>query len=275
MLQQTNSSDIHLPTIIAIAIVSWTAATILHEVIGHGSVCALVGGDVRAVSTTELYCGDVSGWQYKLVASAGSIANLLAALGCLALSRLVSRYPATVCYFLWLFMSTNIFHAGSYMMIGPFTGYGDWAYVVQGFQPELLWKLAMTALGYGICVLGMRLAALPRWGELLGDDPDERRRRLHLLTRIPLSTALVVNLLAGLLSPLQYRWVLITSLIAPMVLIWLVNMPSWPKSTEPVSAAPLPRSTSWLIAGAVFCIFFIGALGPGIGSFAGHALARP
>jgi hypothetical protein len=138
MFKQTDQSNIHLPTLVAIGIVSWVAATVLHEVIGHGGVCSLVGGDPRAVSTTELYCLDVSGWRYKAVASAGSITNLIAALFSFALARVVSRLPATLYYFLWLFMSTNIFHAGSYMMIGPFTGYGDWAYVIQGFQPELL-----------------------------------------------------------------------------------------------------------------------------------------
>ena len=275
MLKHAERLGINLTTLVAIAIVSWTVATILHEVVGHGGVCMLVAGDARAVSTTELFCNDVAGGQYRLVAAAGSIANLLAALCCLGLARFVPRLPSTLYYFLWLFMGTNIFHAGSYMMIGPFTGYGDWSYVIQGFQPELLWKLGITALGYGICVLGMRLAANPRWGALLGDEPDERRNRLHLLTRIPFGTALVINFLAGLFSPLQWRWVLMTSLLAPMVLIWLVNLPYWPKSGEPVAAVRLPKSLVWWIAGIALSLFFIGILGPGIGSFAGHPLVHP
>ena len=275
MFNRSNQSNIHIPTLVAIAIVSWSSVTILHEIIGHGSVCILAGGDARAVSTTELYCANVAGGQYKMVAAAGSIANLVAALGCLALSQVASRLPFGLYYFLWLFMSTNIFHAGSYMLIGPFTGYGDWSYVIEGFEPELIWKLGVTALGYGICVLGMRLAALPRWGALLGDDAEERRRRLHLLTRVPFGTALVVNLLAGLLSPLQLRWVLMTSFLAPLVLIWLVNMPYWPKSDPPGLAVPLVKSIPWLVAGTVFCLFFMAVLGPGIGSFSGHPLARP
>ena len=275
MLKQADHSNIHLLTLVAIAIVSWTAVTVLHEIIGHGGVCTLVGGDVRAVSTTELYCLNVSGWRYKLVAAAGSTANAIVALFCLALARIISRLPATLYYFLWLFMSTNIFYAGSYMMIGPFTGYGDWAYVIQGVQPELLWRLGMTAVGYVICVVGMRFAALPQWGELLGQDPDERQTRMHLLTRVPFVIALMVNVLAGLFSPLQPRWAMLTSLLAPMVLIWLVNLPNWPRATEPVPAVPLPRNMAWWIAGIVFCLFFIVVLGPGIGSFSGHVLERP
>ena len=91
MFKQADQSNIHLPTLVAIAIVSWVAVTVLHELVGHGGVCALVGGDPRAVSTTELYCLEVSGWQYKAVASAGSIANLIAALFAFALARVVSR----------------------------------------------------------------------------------------------------------------------------------------------------------------------------------------
>jgi hypothetical protein len=275
MLDRSDPTDpIDLPTIIAIAIVAWTAATMLHEVIGHGSVCLLVGGQAQAVSTTELYCRNVLGAQYRLVASAGSLANLLGALICFGLIRVVPRWPPTLYYFLWLFMSTNLFHAGSYMLIGPFTGYGDWAYVIQGFQPELLWKLVLTALGYGICVLGMRLAAMPAWGALLGDDPSQRRHRMQTLTRVPLATALVINLLAGLLSPLQLRWVLTTSLLAPLALLWLVNLPRWLKSASPLSAVRLKKNMTWWILGAIFCIFFIAVLGPGLGSFSGHPLAR-
>lgn len=275
MLKQTTHAEINFPTIVAIAVVSWVSVTILHELIGHGGACLLAGGEVRAVSTTELYCSDVSGWQYKLVASAGSIANLLAALGCLALSRFVSHLSARTYYFLWLFLSTNMFHAGSYMLIGPFTGYGDWSYVIQGFEPALLWRLLVTATGYGICYFGMRLAALPQWGGLLGQDLEERKRRMHLLTRVPLGTALIVNLVAGLFSPLQIRWVLMTILLAPLVLLWLVNLPYWPGFGQSITAVPLRRSIAWWVAGAVFCIFFIAVLGPGMGSFSGHVLARP
>jgi hypothetical protein len=275
MPKQADDVAIDLPTIVAIAIVSWTSATILHEIVGHGGACLLVGGEARAVSTTELYCAGVAGGEYKLVAAAGSLANLVAALGCFALSRFASRFSATLDYFLWLFMSTNMFHAGSYMLIGPFTGYGDWSYVIQGFEPALLWRLLVTATGYGICYFGMRLAALPQWGGLLGQDLEERKRRMHLLTRVPLGTALIVNLVAGLFSPLQIRWVLMTILLAPLVLLWLVNLPYWPGFGQSITAVPLRRSIAWWVAGAVFCIFFIAVLGPGMGSFSGHVLARP
>ena len=274
MITRTNQINIHLPTIVAIAIVSWVAVTIIHEIIGHGVVCLLVGGDPLAVSTTELYCGDVAGRQYKLVAAAGSLANIIAGLFGFALSRVATRSSSTLSYFLWLFSSTNIFHAGSYMMIGPFTGYGDWSYVIQGFEPVLLWKIGMTALGYAICILGTRLAALPQWQLLIGQDPDERRTRMQLLTRVPFVTALIVNILAGLFSPLQLRWALTTSLLAPMVLLWLVNLPAWPRSEHPISGVSLPSSIAWLIVGILGFILFVGVLGPGVGSFSGHILER-
>jgi hypothetical protein len=48
MVRQNPSSDAHLPTVIAIAVVVWAGTTVLHELLGHGGMCALVGGTPRA-----------------------------------------------------------------------------------------------------------------------------------------------------------------------------------------------------------------------------------
>jgi hypothetical protein len=274
MTKQYSHFGVDLPTITAIAVVAWASVTVIHEVVGHGGACLLVGGSPLGVSTTEMRCGDVVGWQYKVVVAAGSIANVIAALCCLALLRVSAHTASTWRYFLWLFITANLFHAGSYMLIGPFSGYGDWAYFVQGFEPGVLWKLGLTAIGYGICVIGTRLAALPYWQPLLGQELDERRTRMQLLTRIPLITAFIISVLAALVSPLQFQWVIVSAALAPLTLLWLVNLAVWPDAPQSTPALPLHRSIAWLVAGVVCFMLFVVILGPGIGSFVGHVLER-
>jgi hypothetical protein len=82
-----------------------------------------------------------------------------------------------------------------------------------------------------------------------------------------LAAALVVSLAAGLLSPLQPRFALVTSLIAPLVLRLLVCLPSWPERDPP---EPPVRIASWarVVVGVVAGLGFVLVLGPGLGSFA-------
>ena len=172
MLGPTTRANVHVPTVLAIGVVCFAAVTVIHEALGHGLACLLVGGKALAVSSTELRCD------------------------------------------------------------GPEDGA----------------HLVVTAAGVG---------------------EQERETRMRLLTRLPLAAALVVSLAAGLLSPLQPRYALVTSLIAPLVLVLLVRLPSWPESDPPASPV---RIASW--AGVVVGLGFVLVLGPGLGSFAGYTIAR-
>jgi hypothetical protein len=261
---------VHIPTLVAIATVSWVAVTVVHEVVGHGGACVLVGGDLRAASTTEVWCDQVDGWSYRLVVAAGSTANLFAALCVLAVLSSGLRLSPATRYFAWLFVGTNLFHAGSYLLIGPFFGYGDWSHFVQGLEPNLVWKIVMTAVGFGVCMVGMRIAAPPRWQPLFGQEPYGQAR-LELLTRSAFLTALIVSTLAALLSPLELSWVLRAAVLGPLVLVWMMGLPIGQSSNEPVS---MPRSLGWLVVGILCAVLFVGGLGPGVGSFAGHELER-
>jgi hypothetical protein len=160
-----------------------------------------------------------------------------------------------------------------YLLIGPLTGFGDWSYVARNLKPELVWVIGITALGYGVNVVGSRLARRPEWQPLAGVEEGERELRMRLLTRLPLAAALVVSLAAGLLSPLQPRYALLTSLIAPLVLLLLVRLPSWPERDPPDPPVRI-ASGAWVVAGVVVGLGFVLILGPGLGSFAGYSIAR-
>jgi hypothetical protein len=274
MLRSTTRADVHLPTILAIGVVSFTAVTVLHEAGGHGVACLLVGGEAPAVSSTELRCDGPEGAARLAVTAAASLANIVVGVAAMAAGIALGPARGTWSYVLWLFGATNLFHAGSYMLIGPLANFGDWGYVARTLQPSLLWIITVTVLGWQLIALGSRLAHRPQWQPLLGIEPAERETRLQLLTRIPLAGALVVSLAAGLLSPLQPRYALVTSVIAPLVLLWLVRLPTWPESEDPAPPVRIAASWTWLVAGVLVGLGFVLLLGPGIGSFAGYSIAR-
>ena len=273
MLGPTTRADVHLPTVLAIGVVSFAAVTVIHEAGGHGLACLLVGGKALAVSSTELRCDGPEDGARLVVTAAGSIANIVVGLAAMAAGIALGPARGVWSYVLWLFGATNLFHAGMYMLIGPLTGFGDWSYVARNLEPTLVWTIGITVLGYWVNVVGSRLARRPVWQPLAGVEEQEREARMRLLTRLPLAAALVVSLAAGLLSPLQPRYALVTSLIAPLVLLLLVRLPTWPERDPPAPPVQI-TSWAWVVAGMVVGLGFVLVLGPGLGSFAGYSIAR-
>jgi hypothetical protein len=169
-----------------------------------------------------------------------------------------------------VFTGTNLFHAGSYLLIGPLFGYGDWSHLIEGLDPALLWQVVVTVAGLGLCLGSLRLVAPARWQPLFGSEP-EGEARLRVVTRVALLTALVVSALAGLLTPLELDWALRAAVLGPLVLLWMMGVPL---GAATAASAPLPRSWGWLGLGIVCAVLFVGVLGPGVGSFEGHELDR-
>src|SRR5690349_7174077 len=134
-----------VPTIVAIASVAYAGASFLHEVLGHGGACWLTGQRLVSVSAVDVECEDVG----PIVASAGTIANLIAGVLCLLASRR-STLPVHVRYLLWLSMTINLLQAAVYLAYSGVTNVGDWAVVVWDQRPLWLWRIALTGLGVGL-----------------------------------------------------------------------------------------------------------------------------
>lgn len=103
----------HLPTVVAIAVVTYTSAIMLHEG-AHAVAGVLVGGDSTMISSTDLR-GDWSGVTtpgYVLISVSGSLINaMLAALGVFLLWSKRVRTDAQR-FFAWLMLAVNGFVAG-------------------------------------------------------------------------------------------------------------------------------------------------------------------
>ncbi len=150
-------SSLHIPTIIAVAIVVWAISNAGHEILGHGGVCVLQGYEPVRVSTSFFHC-EASGstfWELKARLAGGTVFNLALALLCLLLLRSRKVNNTRTNYFLWALMSVCMFYSASYVMgwfIGPTL---DWALFLNGLEPLLLWKLGLIAVGLLILGLGV------------------------------------------------------------------------------------------------------------------------
>ena len=265
--------SIDIPTLVAISVVAYALVIIGHEVIGHGGVCLLVGGELRAVTSTDLYCSFTNAieWKYKLMVAGGPLVNFLSVVLSLALIYNWKR-NLHITYFLWVFLNLNLFLASSYLIGSPLLGFGDWNSLVSDLPLSIVWRIILSLVGIGFSFWGIKislnaLAFRFRWAK---NDSDNW---IKLLSRVPPFTVGIISILMGLVSPLDTRWSMSLAVLSFVALLWMFNLYAWelPASNENhLPEISLKRNSFWLVGGAIAFIFLIAILAPGIGSFEGY-----
>lgn len=260
-------------TVAAAGVLAYALVVLLHEGAGHGVACVLTGGRALAMSSTELRCEGVDGLGAIVVASAGSLVNLIVGIGILALGLLRPPRSGLAMLTAWLAGSWNGFHAGSYLVVGALVGFGDWGRVAAAVGGP---AGAVIVGGAGLAVLWLvhRLSADSAWQPLVGVAETERSARWGRLTWPALGAGLVVSLLAGVLTPLVWEIALVSAAAGPATLLWLARHPHRPDADRPEPARTIARSPAIIGLALVVAVGFVALLGPGIGSFAGYAIAR-
>jgi hypothetical protein len=256
-------------TLVAIGVVAFLLQNVLHEGVGHGGACLLMGGRPVALSTAYFDC-DLTGlpdWSGKVVASAGSLLNAAVGLLLWVAVRRSQRSSPIWRTFLWLSMSVNLLAATGYFLFSGILGVGDWMVVIDGLQPAWLWRLALVVLGlalYGLCTwISLRVL-----NDFIGSDAPDRFRRAGKLTIIPYLAGSSTTAISSLFNPLGAVF-FVTSAAASFggasALAWMGQLfkTNW---MEPSREPPLeiPRNW-WWIGGAVLLHFLrVGILGRGV-----------
>lgn len=264
-------------TVGAIAVVGYALSNVVHEGLGHGGTCLAVGGHPRQL-TAVFFDGDIEGLPAsagRWVAAGGSLANLVAAAIAWAALRLVPAGWGRGRFFLWLVLAVNLLQAFGYLLFSGIGGIGDWDVVVRGFQPAVLWRLGLTVAG-AVLYFGAAPRLIMPWLEaFLPAEPKERLARVRTLTLLPYLVGGATFVLAGVLNPLGWVYVLISAVAASFggtsLLAWYPGL--WARRTPVTSPeVPLgvPWSRGWLVAAAIVLFLFVGVLGPGIRFGAGR-----
>jgi hypothetical protein len=264
-------------TVGAIAVVAYALSNVVHEGLGHGGVCVLVGGQPRQL-TAVFFDGGLEGLPDsagRWVAAGGSLANLLAAAVAWAALRVTPVRWGRARFFLWLVLAVNLLQAFGYLLFSGLGGIGDWAVVVRDLRPAVVWRFLLTVAG---AVLYFVIA--PRWimpwlEPFVPAEPSGRAARVRTLTLLPYLVGGATFVLAGVLNPLGWVYVVISAVAASFggtsLLAWYPGL--WARRTPAASPeVPLgvPRSVGWLIAAGVALFVFVGVLGPGIRFAAGR-----
>ncbi len=140
---------LHLPTVIAIALVAYALTNVAHEGLGHGGMCVALGGEPRVLNAVYFDCGRGGVTRCRQPVDLGRRhpheSRLRRPHGAASAARRVRA--ATGRYFLWLFLTLNLLQAFGYWMFSGLGGIGDWNAVVAGWPHYALWRVALAVVG--------------------------------------------------------------------------------------------------------------------------------
>ena len=268
-MAQEGDRPIDRATLVAIAIVAYALANMVHEGLGHGGTCVAVGGRLTALSAVHASCAveDRGLLAASAVAAAGTLANLLAGATAWLLLRSHGARLTSWRYFLWLFMTLNLLQAAGYWLFSGVANVGDWAQLVAGFEPRWPYRALLAILGaagyWAAIVLGLRTL-----NPLVGDGPD-RLRRARTLSLVPYLAGGALYVAAGALNPVSPLLVLISAAAASFggasALAWMTELLRRPEYRAP-GGAPLAinRSWAWMVVAGTMALVFVAILGPGL-----------
>ena len=257
-------------TVIAVSALAFIASNVLHEGLGHGGACLLVGG--KPLSLTAVYfdhdSAGLSDLQSRFIAAGGPIVNLITGLAGLIALRGMKGVPGPGRYLVWLVTTLGLFMATGYLLFSGVGGIGDLAIVTKGLQPAWLWRVLLALAGAALYLLSAIVAAA-EFGRIAGPPSEALVARASRIALVSYLTGAVVICAAGILNPQGFIFVLISAVASTLGgasgLLWMMRMLRSPRFSRPDSAElALPRSWGWIVAAAVALLIYVAVLGPGI-----------
>lgn len=252
-------------TVAAIAAIAISLTVASHEGV-HALTCLATGDRLLEYSALYESCDSTTELGAKLVAGSAPTYNLIAgALLWLLLRRTKGRSPETR-FFLWLFMMMNWCYGAGYFIVSGVVNIGDWAVVIDGWEPSWLWRVLMTITGVLLFMVLIRLT-LQAFGKLVGGAPGEQLQRANKLFIGSYITSFAVVMSAGFFCPYGLTSLPVTAGVAATLgalspLLWMVR---WFRTEhfQKLEKEPLEihRKWHWLAAGGAVTFLYVFVLG--------------
>lgn len=261
-----------LLTIAAISTVAYIAQNVLHEGLGHGGTCMLVGAEPIALSTAYFNCGVESAGSaaHKFVAASGALVNIIVGLGFWAVLQRKTLKSQAFHLFIWLSMAINLFSGTGYLLFSGALGVGDWVVVVEGLEPVWAWRLVLAIAGAVLYLICIRIA-LVEMNRLVGSDSN-RMSRAHRLSVIPYLVGSTTSTIGAVLNPISPLLILTsaassfggTSALAWMTQLYKTERFKPENESENKTGIMINRSWPWIAVSVILLLGHIFLLGPSV-----------
>jgi len=253
-----NRSAQQLLTLCACAFAAYALADIAHETIGHGGMCALLGGKIVYVSTTFEDCSVRS----RIIDGAGPSAGIAAALLCWLWLRVLPPVSRAARAFLCLGFAFAAFWNFGYLIKSGLTDQGDWAFVIAGLEPPPLWHAAIAIAGVLSYWISIRLLADLLARHLASTEPSAQKP--FAFTLIAYVAAATLASVAAYFDPRGPGTILHDALPSSLGAIGLPLAGWFLQRSKPDLRLAVSASPAWIIAGGAAASAFVALLGPGV-----------
>lgn len=262
--------EIDYLTVIALSMLAYTLAVLLHEHLGHALTCVSLGGHPAELGAFYVDCtyANMPDFLIRLVALAGPIVSLITGIvGLLVLDR-IPKGSSHMRYWAWLFGTISLMTAAGYLMFSGITGLGDFGTSRDGAlylaRPEWLWRLASAVIGVAGYALVIYLS-LREMDKLIGGEGTVRVAHAQKLALTSYLTGTLMSVIIGLLNPQGIVIVLISAAASTLGgtsgLAWMMQMLNR-KQISSTSPLRLERSWFWVSMGFIVAILYAVILGP-------------
>lgn len=252
-------------TVVAIAAIAISLNVAFHEGV-HALTCLAVGGRLQEYSALYESCDSPTESQAKMVAGSAPTCNLIAGLILWIVLRNSRKLASETQFFLWLFMLMNWCYGAGYFTFSGIFNVGDWAVVIDGWEPSWLWHVMMAIAGTFLFMVFVRLS-LQEFGKMLGGDAGEQIRRAEKLCILSYFTSFMVVLSAGFFCPYGLLSLPVTAGVFAVLgalspLLWMMR---WFREESFVKLAKEPleihRKWGWLVAAVIVVFSYVFVLG--------------
>ena len=257
-------------TVIALSMLAYTLAVLLHEHLGHALTCVSLGGHPAELGAYYVNClyANMPELSIRLVALAGPLVSLVTgAIGLLVLDR-IPQGSSHLRYWTWLFGTISLMTAAGYLLFSGVSGLGDFGTSRDGAlflaQPEWLWRLVSAVIGAASYALVIYIS-LRKMDNLIGGEGTLRVAHAQKLALTSYLTGTLTAVAIGLLNPQGIVIVLISAAASTLGgtsgLAWMMQM-LYRKKASSTPPLPLDRSWLWICTGFIVTILYAIILGP-------------
>jgi hypothetical protein len=245
-------------TLCACAFAAYALADIAHETIGHGGMCALLGGKIVYVSTTFEDCS-IRSW---IIDGAGPVGGIAMAL--LFWSWLAIAAPASAAgrAFLCLGFGFAAFWNFGYLIKSGLTDQGDWAFVIKGLAPFAAWHAGIAIAGIALYVASIHVLARLLARHLACTGPGALKPFAFSLGAFV--AAIFLACAAAYADPRGPGTILSDALPSSAGAVGLPLAGSFLQRDAASLRLAVPASTGWTVAGIAAAAAFVALLGPGL-----------
>ena len=243
-------------TLIAASAAAYSVADFAHEGLGHGGACLLLGGRLLVVSTTYADCTISS----RLIDAAGPVAGIAVALLAWLWLRFAPPRAFAARAFLSCLFAFAIFWNVGYLVKSGLLDAGDWASVIRGMQPFVLWHVVLVTAGIASYAAAMRLLAVVLRTRLAGSG----ERTPQSFGFGAWAAAVLLSVLAACFDPRGPSTILTDALPSSLASAGLAYVGWVMGRRDPALLFAEPGSLPWQIGGAALAALFVAVLGPGL-----------